>query len=247
MNEAPLGATAPAGELDAYQRISQLQSLIESARSVAMGENDGEADAAPSGSEATGGGDFASALQTATSAAYAPQVAISTAYEPQPAASDAPELAASGAYTPQATGEAGNAGQYEPLIDAAAQQYGIQPALLHGLIQQESGFDAGAQSSAGVSGLTQLMPSTAASMGVADPFNAAESVEGGARYLSEIMRVFGGNATDALAAYHAGPGAVQQYGGVPPYAETQQYVSNVLADADAYSRGHPEAAAGVPV
>ena len=69
------------------------------------------------------------------------------------------------------------------------------------------------------------MPGTASSLGVSNPFNPAESIEGGARYLSQLMTQFGGNTTDALAAYNAGPGAVQQYGGVPPYAETQSYVT----------------------
>ncbi len=80
--------------------------------------------------------------------------------------------------------------------------------MLHGLIQQESGFDPSSQSSAGASGLTQLMPATASSLGVANPLNPAESIEGGARYLSQLMSQFAGNTTDALAAYNAGPGAV---------------------------------------
>ena len=84
------------------------------------------------------------------------------------------------------------------------------------------------------------MPETAASMGVANPLNPAESIEGGARYLSGLMSQFGGNTTDALAAYNAGPGAVQQYGGVPPYAETQDYVTKVLGYAQAWRQAHPE-------
>ncbi len=82
------------------------------------------------------------------------------------------------------------------------------------------------------------MPGTAASLGVANPLNPAESIEGGARYLSQLMGQFGGNTADALAAYNAGPGAVQQYGGIPPYAETQSYVSKVLGYAEAYRQAH---------
>ncbi len=125
-------------------------------------------------------------------------------------------------------------GPYDGLVEAAAARNGIDPAVLHGLIQQESGFDPNSQSSAGAVGLTQLMPTTAASLGVSDPRNPAQSIEGGARYLAEMMQRFGGNVSDALAAYNAGPGAVQRYGGVPPYAETQQYVSKVLGYAAEY-------------
>ena len=130
------------------------------------------------------------------------------------------------------------------MIDQAASRNGLDPAVLHGLIQQESGFDPSAASSAGASGLTQLMPGTASSMGVANPMNPAESIEGGARYLGQLMTQFGGNTEDALAAYNAGPGAVEQYGGIPPYAETQSYVSKVLGNAEAYRQSHPTTATG---
>ena len=110
------------------------------------------------------------------------------------------------------------------------------PRFSHGLIEQESGFDPSACSSAGALGLTQLMPSTAASLGVAEPLDPAQSIEGGARYLSGLLHQFGGNTANALAAYNAGPGAVEQYGGVPPYPETQQYVAKVLGYAASFSQ-----------
>ncbi len=128
----------------------------------------------------------------------------------------------------------GSSSVYDAAIAQAAERYGIEPALLHGLIQQESGFDPAARSSSGALGLTQLMPGTASSLGVSDPLDPQQSIEGGARYLSEMLSRFGGNTADALAAYNAGPGAVSQYGGVPPYAETQAYVSKVLGYAAAY-------------
>jgi soluble lytic murein transglycosylase-like protein len=134
-------------------------------------------------------------------------------------------------------GAQSGSGPYDNLIEEAAARNGVDPAVLHGLIQQESGFDPNSQSSAGAVGLTQLMPSTAASLGVSDPRNPTQSIEGGARYLGEMMQKFGGNVSDALAAYNAGPGAVQRYGGVPPYAETQQYVSKVLGYAAEYRQG----------
>jgi soluble lytic murein transglycosylase-like protein len=125
---------------------------------------------------------------------------------------------------------------YVPLIEQAAAHYGINPSLLYGLIEQESGFDPAARSSAGALGLTQLMPGTAASLGVSEPLNPTEAIAGGARFLAQLLGQFGGNTADALAAYNAGPGAVQQYGGVPPYPETEQYVSKVLGTAAAYEQ-----------
>jgi soluble lytic murein transglycosylase-like protein len=114
-------------------------------------------------------------------------------------------------------------------ITAAARRNGVDPALLAGLIKQESGFNPNAVSPAGARGLTQLMPGTAAGLGVGDPLDPAQAIEGGARYLAGQLRRFGGDTARALAAYNAGPGAVQRYGGVPPYAETQNYVRRVQA------------------
>jgi soluble lytic murein transglycosylase-like protein len=121
-------------------------------------------------------------------------------------------------------------------INAAAARYGIDPALLTGLIRQESGFNPAARSGAGAVGLTQLMPGTATSLGVTNPLDPAQSIDGGARYLRQQLDRFGGDPSKALAAYNAGPGAVQRFGGVPPYAETQNYVQRVLAYA-AQARG----------
>jgi soluble lytic murein transglycosylase-like protein len=140
----------------------------------------------------------------------------------------------------------GAGGQYDATIEQAALRNGVDPAVLHGLIEQESGFDPNAQSSAGASGLTQLMPGTASSLGVANPLDPTESIEGGARYLGQLTREFSGNTTEALAAYNAGPGAVKQYGGVPPYAETQSYVSKVIGYAESYRAEHA-ATAGAAV
>jgi len=174
----------------------------------------------PAGGGESAAGGFASALQSAT--ASASPVAYSAS-----------------------AGAAGGSTPYDALIAQSAQRYGIDPAVLHGLIQQESGFDPSARSSAGAAGLTQLMPGTASSLGVSDPLNPAESIEGGARYLSQMMARFGGNITDALAAYNAGPGAVAQYGGVPPYAETQGYVSKVLGYAEAFRQSQSGTGAAV--
>ena len=119
-------------------------------------------------------------------------------------------------------------------IDAAAASNGIDPALLKGLVSQESGFDPNARSGAGALGLTQLMPGTAAGLGVTNPLDPVQSLQGGAKYLRQQLDRFGGDEKLALAAYNAGPGAVQKYGGVPPYRETQNYVNSVLSKAAAY-------------
>jgi soluble lytic murein transglycosylase-like protein len=119
-------------------------------------------------------------------------------------------------------------------IDAAAASNGIDPALLKALVSQESGFDPNARSGAGALGLTQLMPGTAAGLGVTNPLDPAQSLQGGAKYLRQQLDRFGGDEKLALAAYNAGPGAVARFGGVPPYSETQHYVTNVLSKAASY-------------
>jgi len=125
-------------------------------------------------------------------------------------------------------------GQYDSLINAAAQKYGVDPAVLKGLIRQESGFDPNSTSGAGAVGLTQLMPGTAAALGVSNPRDPAQSIDAGAHFLRQQLDAFGGDVQKALAAYNAGPGAVQRYGGVPPYGETQDYVRKVMAYANQY-------------
>jgi soluble lytic murein transglycosylase-like protein len=104
----------------------------------------------------------------------------------------------------------------------------VDPALVEAIIANESGFDPHATSRAGAAGLMQLMPKTAASLGVRDPYDPAQNVRGGTRYLRMLLDRFG-DVELAIAAYNAGPGAVEWYGGVPPYAQTRAYVRNVLA------------------
>jgi soluble lytic murein transglycosylase-like protein len=114
------------------------------------------------------------------------------------------------------------------LITAAANKYGIDPALLAGVVKQESSFNPSAHSGSGAKGLTQLMDATARGLGVTDSFDPAQSLDGGAKFLSGLLKQFHGDQSLALAAYNAGPGAVQKYGGIPPYQETQRYVPKVL-------------------
>jgi soluble lytic murein transglycosylase-like protein len=125
---------------------------------------------------------------------------------------------------------------FQDMITAAAQKYGVRPALLAGLVKQESNFKPNAQSGVGAKGLTQLMDATARGLGVTDAFDPAQSLDGGARFLGGLLKQFKGNESLALAAYNAGPGAVQKYGGIPPYQETQRYVPKVLGYAAQFGR-----------
>ncbi|MBE6092710.1 lytic transglycosylase domain-containing protein [Selenomonas ruminantium] len=113
------------------------------------------------------------------------------------------------------------------LIEAAARKYKVDPKLVAAVAEVESNGNQDAVSSVGAIGVMQLMPDTAASLGV-DPYNKQQNIEGGAKYLRQMLDTFGGDTKKAVAAYNAGPGAVKDYGGVPPYKETQNYVNKVL-------------------
>lgn len=124
-----------------------------------------------------------------------------------------------------------NRAQYAGLIADAAYRHGLDPALLHAVIQAESSYNPGAVSHKGAMGLMQLMPGTAARYGVRDPFNPVDNIGGGARYLSDLMDMFRSDVTLAVAAYNAGENNVIKYGNrVPPFPETRDYVSKVLAN-----------------
>jgi soluble lytic murein transglycosylase-like protein len=120
-------------------------------------------------------------------------------------------------------------GSIDRLVSKAALAWKVDPSLIKAVIADESAFDAGATSRAGAQGLMQLMPATAARLGVTDAYDAEQNVWAGARYLRELLDRFGGDVEKAVAAYNAGPAAVEKYGGIPPYTETQNYVRNVLA------------------
>jgi soluble lytic murein transglycosylase-like protein len=116
-----------------------------------------------------------------------------------------------------------------PIINAAADRYSLDPALLHAVIRAESGYNSEAVSHKGAAGLMQLMPATASRYGVRDRFDPQENIEGGARYLSDLLDMFPSNVKLAVAAYNSGENTVKRFGNqVPPIAETQNYVDRVL-------------------
>jgi soluble lytic murein transglycosylase-like protein len=160
---------------------------------------------------------FRNALSQATGAAGLPGTAAATAMAPAPVP---PE-------------------QIDALVQQNAATWQVDPALVKAVIANESGFNANATSKVGAQGLMQLMPETASSLGVRDAYDPAQNVAGGTRYLKGLLDRFNGDEKLAVAAYNAGPNAVEKYGGVPPFAETQNYVQNVLSSYDRYRAPAP--------
>ena len=125
----------------------------------------------------------------------------------------------------------------ENLIEKYAQKNNLDPDFIKAVVKQESGFNPDAKSKCGAMGLMQLMPQTAKGLGVVDAFDPEQNIEGGVKYLKSMLNRFNNDPKLALAAYNAGPGAVQKYGDIPPYKETQNYVKNILASYEAIKGG----------
>jgi soluble lytic murein transglycosylase-like protein len=127
-----------------------------------------------------------------------------------------------------------NTSAYSAEIHAAAQEYGVEEAIVRAIIHAESAYRPNAISRTGARGLMQLMPATGSRFGVGDAFDPAQNIKGGVKYLAFLLKRYNSNLTLAAAGYNAGEGAVDKYGGVPPYAETQRYVQRVGQLADRY-------------
>ena len=168
-------------------------------------------------------------------------------------ASAGPNGAYAGAYGPgggaqasagpggaQATAGAGkpvSGGQYDQIINEASQKYGVPAALIKAVVKNESNFNPKATSHCGAQGLMQLMPATARGLGCKNAYDPRQNIMAGAKYLSQLLKKYKGDTSKAVAAYNAGPGNVDKYGGVPPFKETQRYVPKVLASYQQYSQG----------
>ena len=129
------------------------------------------------------------------------------------------------------------------LVEAASDRHQVDADLINSVIRAESSFDPRARSPKGAQGLMQLMPATAATLGVKDAYEPRDNIEGGTRYLRQLLEQYNGDAVKALAAYNAGPGRVEQYQGVPPYRETRSYVRRVIVDFNRKKLAQQKAAA----
>ncbi len=119
--------------------------------------------------------------------------------------------------------------QYDQIIASVAQEYKVPASLVHSIIKAESGYDSWAISPKGAMGLMQLMPVTAIQYKVQNVFDPRQNIEGGVKYLLDLIKLYEGNTQYVLAAYNAGQEAIKKYGGVPPYAETRNYIKKVMA------------------
>jgi len=119
---------------------------------------------------------------------------------------------------------------YQKTIKIYSQIYNVDAELIHAIVRQESCFNEGAHSRVGAIGLMQLMPQTALGLRITDPWNPEHNIQGGIKYIAQMLKTFNGNPKFAIAAYNAGPGNVSKYGGIPPFKETQNYVKKVYAE-----------------
>ena len=118
---------------------------------------------------------------------------------------------------------------YDPVVRKVAKRHGIEADLIHAIIRAESNYESTAVSPKGARGLMQLMPATARAYGVRDDFDPEQNIEGGTKYLKDLIKLYGGKTSLVLAAYNAGQEAVKKYKGIPPYPETRDYIKRIQA------------------
>ncbi len=173
-------------------------------------------------------------LYNGSTSAYTPASVQSTyaTTQSQPAITQTAATTKATASDSVASTSTGKATQYDAIIKKASVLYSIPEKMIKAVIQQESGFNTNATSSTGAKGLMQLMPSTAKYLGVSDSTNAEQNIMAGTKYLRQMLDKFGSYDL-MLAGYNAGPGNVSKYGGVPPFKETQNYVSKIMANYNA--------------
>ena len=174
------------------------------------------------------------------------RVVVHGSDRPRAAASDRPAMEGAEAFSRPAnanerSSDTARYRRYDAHIREASQLYQLPEAFVRAVVRVESDFNPNVVSNAGAMGLMQLMPQTARSMGVRDPFDPRQNILGGTRYLRVLANSFNGDLVLTVAAYNAGGGAVTRYRGVPPYAETRRYVQRVLRHYYAYRAGRVEA------